>query len=118
MKLILIVDDEIDITETFSLLFEVYGFETQTAANGSEALALLEERVPDLIISDCMMPIMDGITFRRKVQAHDAWNVVPFLLMSAAPDQHDIASVRIDGFLKKPFHFDELIQTVRLLLAD
>lgn len=118
MKLILIVDDEIDITETFSLLFEVHGFETLTASNGSEALTLLENRIPDLIISDCMMPVMDGIAFRKKVEENRLLEAVPFILMSAAPEQHDLASVRIDGFLKKPFHFDELIDKVKALLAD
>jgi len=116
MKLILIVDDEIDITETFSLLFEVHGYEVLTATNGREALKLLQERVPDLIISDCMMPVMDGITFRKQVQQDPVLGEKPFVLMSAAPDQHDLASVKIDRFLKKPFQFDELIDTVQTLL--
>lgn len=116
MKLILIVDDEIDITETFSLLFEVHGFAVLTASNGVEALQLLEDHKPDLIISDCMMPVMDGIAFRKKVQQDAALSGTPFVLMSAAPERHDLASVTIDHFLKKPFHFDELISTVNTLL--
>ena len=118
MKLILIVDDEIDITETFSLLFEVYGYAVITASDGSAALALLQDRVPDLIISDCMMPVMDGVSFRKHVQNDVRLADVPFVLMSAAPDRHDLSSITVDRFLKKPFQFDELMQTVQSLLPN
>lgn len=118
MKRILIVDDEIDITDTFSLLFEVHGFEVMAASNGSDALNLLRDHLPDLIISDCMMPIMDGITFRKEVQQIPALAAVPFILMSAAPDRHDMTSITVTHFLKKPFQFDELLAIVNQQLSS
>lgn len=118
MKSILIVDDEVDIIETFSLLFELHGYAVLTASNGQEALRRLEDHTPDLIISDCMMPVMDGITFRKKVEQNPALNDTRFILMSAAPERHDLASVTVDRFLKKPFQFDELFDAVKAMLPD
>lgn len=118
MKLILIVDDEIDITETFSLLFELHGYAVLTASNGQEALQLLETHTPDLIISDCMMPVMDGVTFRKRVAANPVFSNTRFILMSAAPERHDLASVTVDRFLKKPFQFEELFNAVQSLLPN
>lgn len=116
MKLILIVDDEIDIIDTFSMLFEVHGYDVIAASNGRDALALLDDCTPDLIISDCMMPIMDGVTFRRHVQQSPRLAALPFILMSAAPDRHDLSSITVNHFLKKPFQFDELIAIVKKMV--
>ena len=113
---VLIVDDEIDITSTFSLLFEVHGFAVHMASNGIEALAALAARRPDLIVSDCMMPLMDGLELCRHVRADPAMADLPIILMSGAPDRHDLASVRYDAFLKKPFLFSRLMTEVRKLL--
>jgi CheY-like chemotaxis protein len=113
---VLIVDDEIDITSTFSMLFEVHGFSVRTASNGIEALAALAESLPDLIVSDCMMPLMDGLELCRRVRADAAMDHIPIILMSGAPDRHDLTSVVYDAFLKKPFLFSRLLTAVRKLL--
>lgn len=113
---VLIVDDEIDVTSTFSLLFEVHGFAVRTASNGVEALAALATSKPDLIVSDCMMPLMDGLELCRRVRADPAMADMPIILMSGAPDRHDLTSVRYDAFLKKPFLFSRLMTEVRKLL--
>lgn len=113
---VLIVDDEIDITSTFSMLFEVHGFSVRTASNGIEALAALAESLPDLIVSDCMMPLMDGLELCRRVRADAAMAGIPIILMSGAPDRHDLTSVTYDAFLKKPFLFSRLMTAVRKLL--
>src|ERR1700681_1555625 len=92
MKVILIVDDEVDIISTFSILFELHGFEVLSAANGLQALEMVQKRAPDIIVSDCMMPIMDGLEFSRKVRGNPATHKIPIVLMSAAPAQHRLAS--------------------------
>lgn len=116
MNVILIVDDEVDIVNTFQLVFEYSGFEVLTAANGNEALELLKSRTPDIILSDCMMPIMDGVAFRNAVRQIAALEKTPFILMSGAPEQHDLSNTVFDAFLKKPFTFDDLMVVVSSLL--
>lgn len=117
-KRILIVDDEFDITQTFTWLFEWKGFEVLTATNGQEALEMLDKSKPDIIVSDCMMPVMDGIKFSKRARDRLATERVPIILMSAAPGKYDLADAEFDVFLQKPFQFDALLETVNQLLAS
>lgn len=116
MKEILIVEDEFDLVDTLTLLFEAVGFKVLSASNGAEALTLLNNHAPDIILSDCMMPVMDGVTFRNRVRELSAFEKTPFILMSGAPEQHDLANTVFDAFLKKPFQFDGLMLAVSSLL--
>lgn len=114
--LILIVDDEVDITETYAMFFELHGFDVITANDAVRALAMLDEHTPDLIISDCMMPFMDGVEFSRRVKARAATAATPVILMSGAPELHDLASPTYDIFLRKPVLFQRLMQEIARLL--
>lgn len=116
MKLILIVDDEVDLTTTYSMLFKHHGFDTLTAANGSDALKLIGERRPDIVLSDLMMPVMDGIQLAGKLRAAEATAAIPIILMSAAPERHPLAEAAYDAFIRKPARFQELLDNVTQLL--
>lgn len=80
------------------------------------ALEMLGERVPDLIVSDCMMPYMDGVEFSRRVKANPAARHVPVILMSGAPELHDLASPTYEVFLRKPVLLHRLLQEISRLL--
>ncbi|MES2317035.1 MAG: response regulator [Pseudomonadota bacterium] len=114
--LILVVDDEIDITETYALFLSMHGFEVMTANNALIALETISKRVPDLIISDCMMPFMDGVEFSRRVKGADSTARVPIILMSGAPELHDLASPTYEAFLPKPVLFQRLLREIERLL--
>lgn len=114
--LILVVDDEVDITETYALFLGLHGFEVMTADNALHALEVLARRVPDLIVSDCMMPYMDGVEFSRRVRANPATGAVPIILMSGAPELHDLASPSYDVFLRKPVLFERLLREMDRLI--
>lgn len=114
--LILVVDDEVDITETYALYLGLHGFEVITADNAVQALAIIATRVPDLIISDCMMPYMDGIEFSKRVKANPATCNTPVILMSGAPELHDMDSPSYELFLRKPVLFDRLMPEIARLL--
>lgn len=114
--LILVVDDEVDITETYSLYLSLYGFEVITADHPLQALELMVARMPDLIISDCMMPFMDGIEFSKRVKADPLTRHVPVILMSGAPELHDMSSPSYDIFLRKPVLFERLLPEIARLL--
>ena len=115
--LILVVDDEVDITETYALYLSFQGFDVITANNASQALDLLSSRVPDLIISDCMMPHMDGVELSRQVRSRPDTRAIPIILMSGAPERHDLDSPTYDLFLRKPVFFDGLMPEIRRLLG-
>ena len=115
--LILVVDDEPDITETYALFLDLYGYEVVTANNPVEALAMMSSRMPDLIISDCMMPHMDGVEFSVRVKANPDSRPIPIILMSGAPELHDLDSATYELFLRKPVLFDRLLPEIRRLLG-
>ena len=116
-NLILVVDDEFDITETYKMLLEFYDYSVFTANNAVEALAIAKENPFDLILSDCMMPIMDGIEFSRKVRYISGLEEVPIILMSGAPELHDFSRGGHTTFFRKPFVFDKLAKEIEKLLS-
>ena len=95
-KLILIVEDEFELSSTLSMLLELHGFETLMASNGRQALDILANRLPDLVLSDCMMPVMDGIALSRTLRTNPATAQIPIVLMSAAPQQHNLADASFE----------------------
>lgn len=116
-RLILIVEDEYDLGATLSMLFELYGFASVRVHNGRLALELLQTQKPDLVLSDCMMPEMDGVSLTRSLRSDPATAHIPIVLMSAAPQQHDLSTADFDAFIEKPFQFADLLDTIRRLLA-
>jgi CheY-like chemotaxis protein len=114
--LILVVDDEVDITEIYAIYFELHGFEVIKADNPRQALALMSTRVPDLIISDCMMPYMDGVAFSKHVKGDPRTMHTPVILMSGAPEWHDLSTRSYELFLRKPVLLERLLFEIRKLL--
>lgn len=93
MATILIVDDEPILRQLFQKVIEHDGHTVMTASNGREALQVMREQVPDLIMLDMQMPAMDGTTFLRLIRRHQDWANVPVVIMSAMAHKTDIQNV-------------------------
>lgn len=117
-KLVLVVDDEVDITTMFSMLLPLYGFRAIAASSALEALQLLETERPDVIVSDCMMPIMDGVAFCAAVRSMPERQHTHFVLMSGAPECHFLESPNYNVFLRKPFPFELLVDVLVRLTTN
>lgn len=114
---ILIVDDEEYIAELLSeLLVDELECEVISALNGASALALARQHLPTLVITDLMMPRMDGRAFVRSLRADARFNEVPIITMSAARQKPQWVEDEEFLFIAKPFETDELIRVVRGLL--
>ncbi|WP_219265657.1 response regulator transcription factor [Pseudomonas sp. Xaverov 259] len=116
MTTILVVDDEYLIADILSFALEDEGFMVVTASNGRKGLEVLDRERPALIITDFMMPVMDGLEFATAVRALP--NQLPIILMSGA--QAHIGMQRSDLFdavVAKPFNIDLIIAEVKKLLA-
>jgi CheY-like chemotaxis protein len=116
-KLILVVDDEQDILTYLKLILQKYDYDIITARNGKNALDALKksERVPDLIISDIKMPIMDGYKFFETVSSNPKYLHVPFIFLSALDEPEDIRLGKllgVDDYLVKPVNKDDLLATI------
>ena len=85
---VLVVDDDRDIRDSLIELLERYGYRAAGAANGREALAVLEAspHLPCLILLDLMMPVLDGRGFREEQRKHAAWRTIPVIVISAYSD--------------------------------
>jgi putative two-component system response regulator len=110
------VEDESLLLEVMCNILEAEGYEVHPAANGKIALEILANLKPDLIISDIMMPEMDGFEFLASVRDMPNGITTPFLFLSALTGRADVNRARslgVDDYLFKPFDAPELINAVR-----
>jgi two-component system OmpR family response regulator len=118
---ILIVDDEPTIADTLSVIFRVAGYETFTAYNGRLGLNAARKLIPNLVLTDVVMPELDGVTMA--IEICSAFPNVRVLLFSGQAETRDLLrNAEGRGFhfelLQKPVHPDEIIQRVALALAE
>ncbi len=115
---VLIVDDELPIAETLCELLQAEGYETVSAGNGKEALAAFDTTSPDLVVSDVMMPLLDGRELVREIRASPRGHRLPIILISAARGVAHEADLGHDLFLEKPFDLEVFQLHVRRLLTS
>ncbi|NHI93435.1 MAG: response regulator [Candidatus Lokiarchaeota archaeon] len=116
--LILIVEDNPGILLNLKVTLDFNGFNTNTARNGKEAINNLSkmEVLPDLILSDIMMPEMDGFDFFKNISRDLTWSQIPFVFLTARADPEDIRfgkMLGVDDYITKPFKEEDLIATIR-----
>ena len=119
-KKILVVDDTNSILENLQELLLMEGYDVVTATNGIEALSKLEKEVPDLIITDLVMPRTDGFVFIRLVKKQARLRGVPILIFSAKSMEEEgkrIAELGADNFLPKPSSAEVILDSVRALIS-
>lgn len=118
-KIILLVDDEVDILEFVSYNLEKEGYKVYTAQNGSDALKIADKKVPDLILLDVMMPEMDGIATCEELRKNPNLNdtVIAFLT-ARSEDYSQIAGFEsgADDYITKPIRPKVLISRIKALL--
>ena len=108
---ILVVDDEPIIAATLAALLADEGYRVRQAFDGQQALDLIARDPPDLVVTDVMMPHVDGVTLTRALR--ERGDGTPVVLMSAVYADVDIPGVR---FLPKPFDLDEIVRVVGRVL--
>ncbi|MCG2594454.1 response regulator [Ramlibacter sp. XY19] len=119
MQLVLVVEDEYGNAEILQLLLESAGYRIAIASNGKAALELLEGEKPALILSDFMMPTMNGGEFGHAVRRNSALAQIPFVFMSATSEDvvRDVFP-DYDAFLPKPFRMEALLPLVERFTAS
>ncbi|KQQ33396.1 hypothetical protein ASF61_09950 [Duganella sp. Leaf126] len=115
-KLILVVDDEFDVLSAYTMLFEYRGYRVCTAGNGEEALAVAAVERPGIVISDYMMPVMDGAQLCRQWRDDPALRHIPFILTSAGLLRRGDV-LPYDAFFRKPVPFEPLLAEIARLIA-
>lgn len=119
-KKILTVDDEAGSLLLLKSCLEKAGFEVVQATNGQEALAVMKQVVPDLIVMDRMMPKVDGIKACALIKMDRRFAKIPVIMLTASADKADqrlSEQVGIDAFMNKPLNTAALVDKVKELLA-
>jgi len=128
-KLILVVDDEPDIVTYLTTLLEDNGYQTDSAANGVEAMAKIKDKRPDLVSLDMSMPEKSGVKVYREMKESSEANTIPVLVVTGvtgfggkSETFEKFLGTRKqvpppDGFIAKPIEPDELLEKVKKLIG-
>ena len=117
MFTVLVVEDDLPLQRMMSAFLGLNGYRTVTADNGAEALESIERILPDLVIADVMMPVMDGWELTRELRR--VWPRLPIMLVTARAtieDKREGFAAGADDYLTKPVDLDELLLHVGALL--
>jgi CheY-like chemotaxis protein len=120
-KTLLIVEDNDTLRDTMIDLLKLEGFKILAAANGAQALQIMEVSRPDLVLSDIAMPVMDGVTFFHRVRNRVEWTHIPFIFLTAFSLKYEVASAQDllrEKVLVKPVDFDLLLNSIHSRLNE
>src|SRR5213592_4131689 len=116
---ILIADDSPNIREILKMSLETDGYSVVLAEDGEQALAMVTDEKPDLVIIDVMMPKVNGFQVCRRVKTERTTHDVPVIMLTAKSAQQDVywgKDCGADEYLTKPFSTKELVKTIDRLL--
>ncbi len=116
---ILLVEDDVSLSEFFNMSLNQEGYQVFKAGNGIEALKLLEENHVDLILSDVMMPEMDGLEFCRQLKSNLDYSHIPLILLTAkANSDAEIEGIEsgADAYITKPFKWKHVMAVLKNLM--
>ena len=122
-KTVLVVDDDPDAREFLTTVLRDNGFTATTAEDGNEALAMIEQNVPDLVALDIAMPEKSGVAVYRKLREDDRLKSVPVIIITGISDDFKkfISSRRQvpppEGYISKPVDHEQFVKMVRGLLG-
>ncbi|MGD2164682.1 MAG: response regulator [Anaerolineae bacterium] len=115
-KQILLVEDYQPMAGAIESILEMSGYVVSTAADGIEALEIMELVTPDLIVADILMPEMDGYAFHRAVKERPEWRDIPFIFLTSMAEREDVQrgrDVGVHSYITKPFEPEELLAATR-----
>jgi CheY-like chemotaxis protein len=116
-KTVLVVEDEFVIAEMLTEVLEEEGYHVLTASNGLVALSHLREHPVDLVLSDVMMPLLEGRELVQRMRAEPAWRSIPVILVTAAPSLV-LADGNHTALVRKPFDPDVVLELVDRLIEE
>ena len=119
---VLVVDDEPAVIQMIGCVLEIRGYEVLGAGNGREALVSMEASRPDLVITDLVMPGINGLDLSRKIKNNPDWANIPLIIVTSATQDSELADgfwksgTLADEFVTKPFDPFEMADRVERLL--
>lgn len=119
-KRLLVVEDDARLLEAIAACLEQENYEVMTARNGGDALVRVAETIPDLIVSDVMMPRGDGYSLVKNLRQSPRTDLIPIVFLTAKDGRANrLNGIRagVDAYLTKPFEPEELVATIKNILS-
>ena len=119
-KRLLVVEDDARLLEAIAACLEQENYEVMTARNGGDALVRVAETIPDLIVSDVMMPRGDGYSLVKNLRSNPRTDLIPIVFLTAKDGRANrLNGIRagVDAYLTKPFEPEELVATIKNILT-
>jgi chemosensory pili system protein ChpA (sensor histidine kinase/response regulator) len=116
----MVVDDSITVRRVTQRLLERYGFRVLTAKDGVDALALLDENIPDVMLLDIEMPRMDGYELATRMKGDERFRGIPIIMITSRTGEKHRAratEIGVERYLGKPYQEEELIETIHGLVG-
>ena len=113
---VLVIDDEPELVHLIAIFLGTAGLEVCSAQDGQQALALLEQSQPDLVICDMVMPTLDGVATVEAIRSHPKFSDLPIIMLSARGQSDDVERALAAGandYITKPFRGSEVVATVK-----
>ena len=115
MKTILVVEDTDDIREAIAEMLELAKYNVLISKNGKEGIEMAKAHVPDLIVSDIMMPQVDGLGMLHMLRRDPKTEHIPVIFLTSKSERNDLRNAMdsgADDFITKPFNNDELLKAI------
>jgi two-component system chemotaxis response regulator CheY len=111
-KKILLVEDDVDLAQLYQGVLRMAGFDAGHVADGIAALRVLEEEVPDLIVIDINLPLLDGDQVLREIAGRPDLRQIPAIVVTGADIRPDVGAAQAKQILQKPCSPDRLVSVV------
>ncbi|WNH12644.1 response regulator [Thalassobellus suaedae] len=120
MKTVLFIEDDMVLRETTAELLELAGYNVIKASNGKIGIKIAKKKLPDIIVCDIMMPVLDGYQALKILSKNKTTKHIPFIFLSAKTERCDIRkgmNLGADDYITKPFTYDDLTIAIESRLA-
>ncbi|REG87515.1 response regulator [Winogradskyella sediminis] len=120
MKKVLLIEDDTVLRENTAELLELSNYEVLTAVNGEVGLSMAKQHMPDIIVCDIMMPVLDGYGVIEGLSKHSDTKFIPFIFLSAKTERQDVRKgmeLGADDYITKPFTEDEIVNAIESRIA-
>ena len=118
---VLLVDDEPNIVLSLEFLIKQAGYEVRVARDGDAAIKAIEERLPDLVLLDVMMPKRDGFDVCETIRANPVWKEIPIIMLTAKGrdiEREKGLALGADAYITKPFSTRDALDQIRQFLGE
>lgn len=118
---ILVVEDSLTQAEQLRFILENKDYKVKIASNGVQALEFIEDSIPNLVITDILMPEMNGYELCEKIKENDKFKEIPVILLTSLSDPYDVIQglkIKADNFITKPYNSDFLLSRIQHMLIN